>query len=178
MLVGIAGFGSVWRARFNNDLHDPERFRRAAYFNTTGVAVRGRTARRRKIAGHARFNGAGGFDAHHPSQMIGKVFECDAPQIWNGQNKVFFRCLVRTSAPPEAFLVGVRSVEFGQFEAGAPGWKSHDTFLISLSEWRDQQEALFLMPAGGWLTTCIGQYILVSGRNRPCETMLILRTGA
>ncbi len=168
MLVGIAGFGSVLRVRFSNDLDDPERFRRAAYFNTTGVTVHGRTARRRKIAGHARFNGAGGFDAHHPSQMIGKVFECEAPQIWNGQNKVFFRRVVRTSALPEAFLVAVRSAEVGQFEAGAPEWKSHDAFLISLSEWRDQQEALFLMPTGSWLTTCIGQYVLVSGRNRPC----------
>jgi hypothetical protein len=177
MLVGIAGFGSVWRVRFHNDLDDPERFRRAAYFNTTGVAVHDRTVRHRKIAGHARFNGTGGFDAHHPSQMIGKVFECDGPQIWNGQNKVFFRRVVHASAP-EAFLIAVRSAEFGQFEAGAPGWKSHDTFLISLSEWRDQQEALFLMPVGSWLTTCIGRYVLESGRNRPCETMLTLRTGA
>jgi hypothetical protein len=39
MRVSILGFGSVWRRRSGKDPEDPKRFSRAAYYNTTGVAV-------------------------------------------------------------------------------------------------------------------------------------------
>ncbi len=40
MLVGVTGFGSVWRRRVRGDASGPERFVHVAYFNTTGVMVK------------------------------------------------------------------------------------------------------------------------------------------
>ena len=161
MLIGVSGFGSVWRRRVQVGPDDPKQLARAAYFNTTGVMVNGKIVRHRKIAGHVRFNGAGGFNANYPSRMIGKVFECGEPCVRNGQNKVFFSHIVPAPAQPDCFLVAVKSQEFGRLRVGAKGWKSEDNFLISFSEWRDQQEALLLMPCGGWLRTALGRLVLM-----------------
>lgn len=167
MLVGIIGFGSVWRRRFGKDRHDPQRFRLAAYFNTTGVPVNGRIVCHRKIAGHLRFNGVGGFNPHYPQRLIGSVFECDEPCIWNGQNKVFFERRLNHPEPPDYFLVGIRSAEFGLVSVGTEGWKSANTFLISFSEWRDTQELLMLLPPNGWVRTSLGRLFLECDAARP-----------
>jgi len=42
MLVGVTGFGSVWRRRIREDGSDRRRFAHTSYFNTTGVMVNGR----------------------------------------------------------------------------------------------------------------------------------------
>jgi hypothetical protein len=177
MLVGVTGFGSVWRRRVRDDASDPKRFARAAYFNTTGVMVKGKIVRHRTIAGHVRFNGAGGFDSNYPNRMVGKVFECDEPCIWNGQNKVFFRRLVPPPVQPGSFLVVVKSEEFGRLHAGDAGWKSEGTFLISLSEWRDQQETMLLMSCTDWLRTDLGHLVLVSDTSVPWRAPLMLCSG-
>ncbi len=162
MLVGITGFGSVWRRRVRNETGDPKRFALAAYFNTTGVMVNERIVPHRKIAGHVRFNGVGGLNPNYPDRMVGKVFECDEPCIWNGQNKVFFRHPLRPE-PPDRFLVVIKSGEFGCLHVGAEGWKSEETLLISFSEWRDQQEGMLLMPPGNWVRTDLGRAVLMAG---------------
>ena len=177
MLVGVTGFGSVWRRRVRGDATDPGRFVRAAYFNTTGVMVNGRIVRHRKIAGHVRFNGAGGFDPNYPNRMVGRIFECDDPCVWNGQNKVFFRRLVASPVQPGSFLVVVKSEEFGRLHVGAEGWKSEGTFLISLSEWRDQQEAMLLMSCTDWVRTDLGRLVLVSDASVPWRASLMLYSG-
>ena len=162
MLVGVTGFGSVWRRRVRSDPGDSRRFARAAYFNTTGIMVNGTIVRHRKIAGHVRFNAAGGFNGNYPDRMVGKVFECDGPCIWNGQNKVFFRRRVPTPVRPDCFLVSVRSQEHGHVHVGTEGWKSEKSFLISFSEWRDRQEAMLLMPCGNWVRTELGRVVLMA----------------
>jgi len=177
MLVGVTGFGSVWRRRVRGDATDPGRFARAAYFNTTGVMVNGRIVRHRKIAGHVRFNGAGGFDPNYPNRMVGTVFECDDPCVWNGQNKVFFRRLVASPMQQASFLVVVKSTEFGRLQVGAEGWKSEGTFLISLSEWRDQQETMLLMSYTDWVRTDLGRLVLVSDTSAPLRASLTLCSG-
>jgi hypothetical protein len=174
MLVGVTGFGSVWRRRVSAYASNPKRFARAAYFNTTGVMVNGRIVRHRKIVGHARFNGAGGFDPNYPNRMVGRVFECDDPCVWNGQNKVFFRRLVARPVQPGSFLVVVKSGEFGRLLVGAEGWKSDGTFLISLSEWRDQQETMLLMSCTDWVRTDFGRLVLVSDTSALLRASLML----
>ena len=160
MRIGVTGFGSVWRRRFGEDPDDPERFRRTAYFNTTGILANGRIVRHRQIAGHARFNGAGGFNPYYPQRVLGSVFECDEPCVWNGQHKVFFERRVDPRPLPDCFLVAVRSAEFGCMDVGAPGWKSDDSLLISFSEWRGRQECLLLLPPDGWVRTTAGRVTL------------------
>jgi hypothetical protein len=167
VLIGVTSFGSVWRRRFGKDPTDPEHFRRAAYFNTTGVRVGGRTVRHRKIAGHVRFNGTGGFNPHYPQRMISSVFEADEPCIWNGQNKVFLGRRLNCLQSPDYFLVALRSSEFGRMDVGAPNWKSEDVWLISFSEWGGQQEALLLVPPDGWVRTALGCAGLSRSTHRP-----------
>ena len=91
MVVAITGLGSVWRRRFGKNPNNPTRFARAAYYNTTGVPVNGTIRTRTKVAGHARFNSVGGFDPNYPQRMINRVFECDEPCVWQGQNKILFK---------------------------------------------------------------------------------------
>lgn len=167
----------MWLRRFGKDPHDPERFRRAAYFNTTGIYVDGHVVRHRKIAGHARFNGVGGFNPYYPQRAVGSVFECDEPSIWNGQNKVFFERRLVHPQTPDYFLVVVRSGEFGYVDVGAPGWKSGGCLLISFSEWQDQQELMLLAPPDGWVRTILGRGAVHSDVARPWSARLCILEG-
>jgi hypothetical protein len=160
MLVTVTGFGSIWRRRFGKDENDAKRFARGAYFNTTGVRVNGEMRTRPKIGGHIRFNGAGGFDSNHPLAMINSVFDCAEPCIWEGQNKVLFKRMLAIPQPPDYFLVVVRASEIGCLDVGSRAWRSEGSLLISFSEFRDQQEAMLLMPPDSWLRTDIGRFAL------------------
>lgn len=160
MRVGILGFGSVWRHRWDKGLDDPRRFARGAYYNTTGVMVNGKLRTRPAIKGHVRLNGVGGFNPNHPGRMIGRVFECEEPCIWRGQNKMFFKTLLSSRTLPDRYLVVMRASEFAPLRIGDLGWCSDDVWVISLSESRDDQEAMFLMAMGGSILTAVGTYRL------------------
>ena len=41
MLVSVAGFGSLWRRRFDKHQADSHQFARGVYYNTTGVEITG-----------------------------------------------------------------------------------------------------------------------------------------
>ena len=174
MLVTVTGFGSVWRRRLGKDLIDPRPFARAAYYNTTGVEVNGTIRTRPKIIGHARFNGAGGFNPNYPSRMINRVFECDEPTVWRNQNKILFKRLLRTPERPDCLLVVVRPVDVGHLNLAEPLWKSENSMLISFSEWHDQQEAMLLMPPFAWLRSDLGTFFLEPSTVRPWTARLRL----
>lgn len=176
MLATITGFGSVWRRRFGKDRNDPMRFARAAYFNTTGVPVDGKIRTRPRVVGHIRFNGAGGFDPHHPLAAINSVFECADPCIWNGQNKVLCKRRLPVPRQPDCYLVVVRSGEFGHLRVGLPAWRSEGAILISFSECRDEQEAMLLMPPHSWLCTDLGRFVLRSSVPCPWSARLQLES--
>lgn len=174
MLVGVTRFGSVWRRRFGTNPSDPERFRQAAYFNTTGVCVSDRMVRHRKVVGHARFNGVGGFNPYYPQRSVGAVFECDEPSVWDGQNKVFFARRLDHPEPPDYYLVALRAAEFGAMNVGRADWTSDGVWLISFSEWRDEQEALLLVPLDGWVRTHLGRVRLCREVQRSWTSTLCL----
>jgi hypothetical protein len=175
MLVTVTGFGSVWRKRFGKSPNDPRRLARAAYFNTTGVPVNGKIRTRPKIIGHARFNGVGGFDPDCPLRMLNMVFECADPCIWRGQNKVLFKRMLLAPQQPDYFLIVVKACEVGHINVGPPAWRSEGTLLISFSECRDRQEAMLLMPPGGWLRTDLGKFALRPFVNWPWTARLELQ---
>jgi hypothetical protein len=106
--------------------------------------------------------------------MVGRIFKCDEPCMWNGQNKVFFRHLVPVPTQPDCFLVDVKSRDFGRLHVGAEGWKSEESFLISFSEWRDQQEAMLLMSCADWVQTDLGRLVLVRDAQVPWHARLAL----
>jgi len=174
MIVTITGFGSVWRRRVGKDPNDARRFARAAYFNTTGVRVNGEIRTRPKIVGHVRFNGVGGFDPNHPLRMVNSVFECADPCVWQGQNKVLFERMLPKLRQPDYFLVVARSSEVGHLDVGSPAWKSDGTILISLSEFRDQQEVMLLMPPNAWLCSDLGRFIVRPFMSWPWSARLQL----
>jgi hypothetical protein len=177
MRVSVLSFGSVWRRRWGKDPTDPKRFARAAYFNTTGVMVKGKLRTRPRIIGHARFNGVGGFNPNCPARMIGRVFECDEPCVWQGQNKILFKTMLPARVKPDRYLVALRAPDVGRLMVGLPGWSSEDVWVVALSEWQDQQEALLLMAAHGWVRTSVGRYILEPVGARDWRASLELSLG-
>ena len=174
MRVGIVSFGSVWRRRWAKGSDDPRRFARAAYYNTTGVKVDGKLRTRPKIVGHVRFNAVGGFNPNYPARSIGRVFQCEAPCIWRGQNKMLFKTLLPPRTVPDRYLVVMRASEFGRLRVGEPGWCSGDVWVISLSESHDDQEGMLLMAADGSIRTAVGTYRLTPDGARPWRANLEL----
>jgi hypothetical protein len=177
MRVGILGFGSVWRHRWGKGSDDPRRFARRAYYNTTGVKVDGKLRTRPAIKGHVRFNGVGGFNPNNPARMIGRVFECEEPCLWRSQNKMLFKILLAPHNVPDRYLVVMRAAENGRLRIGEPGWCSEDVWVISLSESRDDQEAMLLMAAGGAIRTSVGIYRLEPDVGAPWSARLELELG-
>ncbi len=167
MVVAITGLGSVWRRRFGKCPNKPTRFARAAYYNTTGVLVNGTIRTRTKVAGHARFNSAGGFDPNYPQRTINRVFECDEPCVWQGQNKILFKSLLAAPRQPDYFLVVARQSEIGHLHVGNSGWKSDNGLLIAFSEWGDEQESMLLLPASGWIRSDVGTFTVQPTAARP-----------
>jgi hypothetical protein len=123
-----------------------------APYNTTGISVAGIVRQRPKIVGYLRFDQCGGFDPHHPSRMLGRVFDCAEP-AWEGANKLLFQTTLREPESPERFIVVIRSESAGRFQVRTAGWRSSDTWLISLSECSATQECMLLMSAESWIKT-------------------------
>lgn len=174
MLVSVTGFGSVWRRRFGKNPEDPRRFARGVYYNTTGIDIARTIRQRPQIVGYARFNGCGGFNLNRPSQMIDQVFECAEPCVWQGLNKLLFKRLLNAPEKPDGFLVVARAQLFGKLRIGRADWRPADTWLISLSESHDQQEAMLLMSAHSWIQTELGRFDLEPEARRPWLARLVL----
>jgi len=176
MRVVVTGFGSVWRHRLGtSDAGD--HLTGPVYYNTTGVLVSGNVRQRQRICGYARFDTIGGFDPNHPSRMIGRVFQCAAPSVWMGYNKLFFRRILNRCESPDCFLVIANSELVGQLPVGKQCWRSPATWLLSLSESDGQQEAMLLMSMGDWLPTSVGKFVLEPSATGGSLPRLALRAG-
>ena len=80
------------------------------------------------------------------------------------------------SAPekPDRFLVVVRPELTGILKVGSANWRSPDSWLIAFSECRDQQEAMLLMAAHGWIQTQLGRFVLEPLTESPWIGRLVL----
>jgi len=177
MLVAVTGFGSVWRHRLGKETHNSGHFVQPVYYNTTGVVMNSNVRQRPQICGYARFDVVGGFDPNHLSKMIDRVFECAEPSVWMGCNKLLFKRLLNAGGRPDSFLVVAKSDLTGQLAVGTEGWRSPDTWLLSLSECRGQQEALLLMPCRGWIRGDYGRSVLECSERQPWVARLVLSDG-
>lgn len=169
MLVSVSGFGSIWRQRCGDTV------RKIAYYNTTGVRINGMLRQRPAVLGYARFNAAGGFNANSPLRMMDRVFECQPLCLWNGANKVLFERLLPRPEPPDQFLVAVRSSDYGTIEMRHADWKDEPVLVLAMSQSRDEQETLLLMPAGTCVRTTLGTLILKHMPSRPWVARLELK---
>ena len=68
----------------------------------------------------------------------------------------------------------MRARQYGKLTIGKTDWRSADTWLISFSESRDQQEAMLLMPAQSWMQTELGRFVLDAEARRPWVARLVL----
>jgi hypothetical protein len=173
VLVAVTGFGSVWRQRFGTE-DGRGRFSMPVYYNTTGVVVNGHLRQRPQICGYARFQAAGGFDPNHLSRMINRVFDCETPSVWLGCNKVLFKRILSANEKPDWYLVLARSALHGKLPIGMEGWRSGDSWLLSFSEGAGQQEAMLLLPPGGWLRTHLGKFVLKAPEQAVSGVPLVL----
>lgn len=175
MLVAVTGFGSVWRHRLGKK-DERGRFAQPVYYNTTGVPVKGKIRQRPEICGYARFDRVGGFDPNHLSRMMDRVFECAEPSVWMGYNKLLFRRILKNgdAARPDCSLVITSSDFMGQLAVGSEDWRSNDTWLLSFSESKGAQEAMLLMPIGGWIRTTLGRFVLACCEPRQRRARLLL----
>ncbi len=164
MLISVLSFGSLWSGRAD-----------AAYYNTTGVAVEGKIRNRPCIYGVARFNGRSGFRPDWTERMLSKVFDCEAPCVWNGHNKVLFRRLLDAPARPDAYLVTVTAEQTGGIDAhGASPWSHSNVQVISFSECGERQEAMLVMPPYAWIRGRLGTFFLEPHRQKPWAARLAL----
>ena len=175
MSVKILGFGSHWWARFGTDPGDPHRYtRRAAYYNSAGIRCGTKTRRHWILPGLIRFNGVGDFDPHFPSRAICETFWCSDLTVAFGGKRILFVRRTPKPAIPDWYLVVVSSERFGIFDFDDSYWKSKSTQSISVSQLREQQEAMLLMKEGEWVHNSLGTWQLMSRPNLPLGAALQL----
>jgi hypothetical protein len=177
MRVAVMGFGSVWRHRPGRHIGGGH-FAQPVYYNTTGIVVNGRIRQRPQICGYARFDTIGGFDPDRLSQMTCRAFECEAPSVWLGNNKLLFKRILSVGERPDRFLIATNSALVGQLAVGKQGWRSEDVWLLSFSECAARQESMLLMSIGEWVRTSLGLFVLEPCGTNPTLARLVLQTGA
>ena len=174
MLVAVTGFGSMWRHRGAKQMRQGDHSAQPVYYNTTGVVVNGSVRQRPQVCGYARFDAVGGFNPNDLSRMVNRVFECAQPSVWVGYNKLLFKRMLTAGERPDCFFVVVRPELTGVLAVGTAGWRSPDTWLLSFSECAQQQEAMLLMPAYGWVVGQLGRFVLEPSERRPWRARLVL----
>ena len=170
--VTIEGFGSIWSRRARPDPRNPK-CERTAYYNTTGVTVSGKVRPRSRIFGQLRFNGAGGFIAAGIERNIGRVFRCSA-ELDGTVHKLVFHHLLDKAQAPDFFMFGVTSSCTGFLSIESEHWKSDGVLLFAMSESKELQEAILLMPGHSWFRGGMGTFIADPERDRPWRATLRL----
>lgn len=176
MLVSIEGFGRIWEQRVGKDPTDPFRFSsHAAFYNTTGVPVgeHGIVKHRWRVGGKIRFQGASAFDSARIENNLGRVFECDEPEQRFTWLQMCCKRRLPTAEPPDWFLFGVTPERIGWINFKSHAAKSADnTFLLSYSAERQDQEALLLMKPGASVQGRNGRLVVDPDPRRPWRARL------
>jgi hypothetical protein len=173
MLVTVESFGSIWSRRLRRDSAG-SRQARAAYYNTTGIGVNGKLRHSSELFGQLRFNDGGGFNPHVIERNIGSVFHCVGDLETNHPKLVFQRRSDRADIPDYFLFVLSSDRTGGRLPIGWYAWKSDGVLLISLSEYRQQQELMLLMPAGSWVRGSLGWHVAEPLPDKPWRAFLRL----
>ena len=168
MIIGLEGFGSVWSTRIG------ARREGTAFYNTSGVVLDGKLRHRSRLFGQLRFNAIGGFNPQHTEANIGRVFE-SAGLPGRGGRCLLLDHLLGRPQPPDYYLFRVVSESTGELQIDRSGWKSDGVVLFSLSQFREQQEAMLLMPAHSWIRGGLGRFVAEPAADRPWRAFLELK---
>jgi hypothetical protein len=144
MLIFVLGFGRIWSTRPGRN------GKRAAHFNRTGILASGKYRHRSCVHGYIRINECTGFYPDQSNHRISRVFASEPPTIWKGSEKLFLREVLPKNTSPERYLTRMASNEVGWIDRSAR-WMCDGGEVISFSEGNEQQEALVLLPAFGWI---------------------------
>ena len=173
MLVTVESFGSIWSKRLARD-SAASRHTRAAYYNTTGIAVSGKLRHTSRLFGQLRFNEVGGFDPHVIERNIGCVFHCVGDLETNYPKLVFQRRSDKADSPDYFLFVLSSDRTGGPLSVEWCDWKSDGVLLISLSEYHQHQELMLLMPPGSWVRGSLGSHVAEPLPDRPWRAFLRL----
>jgi len=166
VLVTVKGLGSIWEKRLAPDSASQRRFARAAFYNTTGVSVNGKLRYRWRTGGKIRFNSIAGFNPNQPLCAVNRAFECKEPEITaGGWTLVLFKKMLSRPERPDFYLFVVTSEITGRIDFQA-GSVDDGVQCIAVSENRDQQEAMLLMPAYSWIRGDLGTFYVEPSRSR------------
>jgi hypothetical protein len=177
MLVTIKSFGSLWSRRLGKDLSDPKRFVRATYYNTTGIRVRRRIQHRWETGagGEIKFCGvASGLDPNYPSRSVNQTFECGEVETWQGRTRVVVERQVSHADRPDYFLIVTTAEQTGGLLLDKETSKSEDIVVVSVSQWREQQEVMLLMPAFSWVRGKLGTFFVELSQHKLLNGLLRL----
>lgn len=175
MLLKVLSFGCNWWARFGPDPSDPYRYtRHAAYFNSAGIRCGNKVRRHWIVPGLVRFNGAGGFNPHLPSRVLGRNFVSSELEQRFGGNRLLLKGLSSKSASPDWYLVAVSSELHGRMDFKSAALKSATAQVISASQLRDRQEAMLLMKPFDWVRTGCGTWQLIASESGFCAELQLV----
>jgi len=164
MIVAVEGFGSIWSVRNGS----------SAFYNTTGVLVNGRARHHSRVFGQIRFNAIGGFNPQHIESNIGRVF---ASPGFPGADHccVLLRHMLSRPQSPDFYIFAVSSECTGKLPVDDNGWKADGVVLLSLSQFREEQEAMLFMPAHSWIRCGLGRFVVESVDEQPWRASLVLK---
>lgn len=169
MLVTLIDFGSIWEAR-RRTIRSAQGIEQTAFFNTTGVPIKGGIGYRWKVGGKLRFNSGGGFNPHLPQRSLNKVWECHEPAACpNGWVQML--CWRKLSKPevPDFYLFRLATSRVGPIDFRSENWCSPEVQVISISEGKIngsvEQEALLLMPKYSWIRSRVGVFCAEAGEQ-------------
>src|SRR5215471_4275712 len=172
MRVTIEGFGSMWSMRSRPDPREPGK-EQIAFYNTTGVTLNGNIKHRSRIFGQLRLNAAGGFIAKGIERKLDRGFCCRG-ELGQSHAKLTCYYLAAKPEPPDFFLFAVQSNVTGVLQIESEHWKSIGVLLFSLSQAKESQEAILLMPTHSWFRKNLGTFIAEPDCDRPWRAALRL----
>lgn len=115
---------------------------------------------------------ASGLDPNYPSRSMNHTFACSDLEIWQGHNRVVVERQVSHVERPDYFLIVTTAEQTGGLRLDEETSKSHDIVVVSVSQWREQQEVMLLMPAFSWVRGKLGTFFVEPSRDKQMITSL------
>jgi hypothetical protein len=174
MLVSLQGFGSIWEQRAGKDSSDPFRYsQNSAFYNTTGILIRGKYRHRWQVGGKLRFEGRSWFDSAVLANNMNRVFVCEEPETrFTWMQICCKRCLPKPEAP-DWFLFCITSNRIGWMKLRDSAARSDETYLLSYSAAGRQQEILILMRPDSWIVGERGRFVVEPHLEKPWIARLL-----
>lgn len=145
MIVRVLSVGSCWR-----DADD----RRPFVWNTSGVADLLSTRPRLKVRGQVRFHARLLHEALGTTALRGSTWHASPVSERLGFRGLALERRASQATPTDWWLVSVTDRLFGTLDDAS--WDADDVHLISLSQWKGAQEALFLARRNAWIRGTAG----------------------